>query len=133
MTSIVLNSPINPEQLPEVLAQLVRTARRRAHIVINLTPLSPTANTQVNALAAEGQKSVVDELMPFFFMNRDKVEEFLSMATGAEAKNITKMVNQQVAKKVIDRSLPKGDMFEILKREGIYNAGRSTWYDQIDF
>ena len=43
MTSIVLNSPINPEQLPEVLTQLVRTARRRAHIVINLTPLSPTA------------------------------------------------------------------------------------------
>ena len=66
MTSIVLNSPINPQQLPEVLAQLVRTARRRAHIVINLTPLSSTQNTQVNnvgginSLSAEMLRPYID-------------------------------------------------------------------------
>ena len=90
------------------------------------------SQTQVNAVV-EGQKDIADELMPFFFMRRDKVESFLASARDAAPQTVTKMVNQLVAQKEIDRSMAKGDMFEIVKKGGIYKASRSTWYDQVDF
>lgn len=92
-----------------------------------------THPTQVNALVLEDQKRVADQLMPFFFMKRHKVEEFLALATGAEPKNITKMVNHYVASNEINRALHKGDMFEILKEHNIYPASKSTWNDQVNF
>lgn len=94
-------------------------------------PQAGVAHCVQPSLMADAQ--LVNNLLPFFKMNQESVQSFLSAVGGMKNRDITRLVNAFVKSQAIDTTMAKGNLFELLQTHKIYNGSKSTWNDQVDF
>lgn len=70
-------------------------------------------------------------LLPIFFGNEKEVETFLRCIQTMKPREITRMVNGLVRKRIISADSCKGDLWQILHDYGLYNRLKRTWNDQV--
>ncbi len=74
-----------------------------------------------------------EELMPIFFSEEDKVNEFLTKIKGMKDRDITDLVNDWVKRKLISDygNSRKGDLWSILKKYSLYSKTKQNWCKRV--
>lgn len=80
------------------------------------------------------EPSLIDKLIPIFFSDKEKIDEFLVLVKGMTPRGITDIVNEFIGNKWISTygNSHKGRLWKILSDAGIYTASKSYWNSMVN-
>ena len=83
------------------------------------------------APASKQEEDIVAQLTPMFFGNEEEAKSFLMAVQSMKPREITALVNKNVAEKKISPLRRHRDLYKVLNDCGIYPRTESNWNDQV--
>lgn len=81
--------------------------------------------------AALADEALVDELMPFFYNQRDVVEAFLLKVKGAKPVDVAAEVKRLVGNRVVSEMSCHKPLWAVLHENGLYDKTLSNWNQML--
>ena len=121
---------LNNEYSQEEMDQFQHAKCARVYLIEMIKDLR-TGSGKVCIQEVDDDEQLKEDLMEFFWNNREEVEKFVRAIHGARPKQITALTRQLVILHIVDESCSKQPFYQVMVAHHRYPCSKSNWNMQV--